>query len=81
MEAVVTPFTIFVIAIVVLVFVFVIMAVIGLPTLCSGQWLRYPTADVPRKADGKPDLTAPTPRLPDGKPDFSGLWHAGNRNP
>ena len=40
------------------------------------QWLRYPTDGVPRKADGKPDLTAPAPRLPDGKPDLSGIWHA-----
>jgi hypothetical protein len=40
------------------------------------QWLRYPTDGIPRKADGKPDLTAPAPRLPDGKPDLSGLWHA-----
>ena len=40
------------------------------------QWIRYPTPDLPRKADGKPDLTGPTPRLPDGKPDLSGLWHA-----
>jgi len=63
------------------VLVCVLVALLGVPTLGFGQWLRYPTADVPRKADGKPDLTAPAPRLPDGKPDFSGIWHAGNRNP
>jgi len=63
------------------VLVFVLMAVSGLPALCSAQWLRYPTEGVPRKANGSPDLTAPAPRLPDGKPDLSGIWHAGNRNP
>jgi hypothetical protein len=54
--------------------------VVGLPALVVGQWLKYPTADVPRTADGKPDLKAPTPRLPDGQPDFSGIWHAANPN-
>jgi len=54
--------------------------VVGLPALVAGQWLKYPTADLPRTADGKPNLTAPTPRLPDGKPDFSGIWHASNPN-
>jgi hypothetical protein len=63
------------------VLVCVLVALFGAPALGFGQWLRYPTADVPRKADGKPDLTAPAPRLPNGKPDFSGIWHAGNRNP
>src|SRR4051794_32549562 len=58
-----------------------LVAVLALPASGSAQWLRYPTADVPRKADGTPNLTAPTPRLADGKPDFSGIWHAGNRNP
>jgi hypothetical protein len=38
------------------------------------QWLDYPTAGVPRKADGSVDMTAPTPRMPSGKPDFSGIW-------
>ena len=40
----------------------------------SAQWIRYPTAGVPRTRDGKPDLAAPAPRMADGKPDFSGLW-------
>ena len=59
---------------------FVLIAIVALPALGFAQWLRYPTADVPKKSDGTPDLTAPTPRLPDGKPDFSGLWHAANPN-
>ncbi|HXP86265.1 MAG TPA: hypothetical protein VN841_16180 [Bryobacteraceae bacterium] len=45
----------------------------------SAQWLTYPTAGVPKNADGSPNLTAPTPRAADGKPDLSGLW--GNRCP
>ncbi len=40
----------------------------------AAQWLKYPTANVPRTADGKPNLAAPAPRGIDGKPDFSGLW-------
>jgi hypothetical protein len=38
------------------------------------QWLRIKTPGIPRKADGKPDLTAPAPKTPAGKPDLSGLW-------
>src|SRR2546425_581771 len=44
----------------------------------AAQWLRYPTAGVPRAADGKVDLSAPAPRTPDGKPDFSGIWLTGS---
>jgi hypothetical protein len=45
--------------------------------MCSGvdaQWLKHPTAGIPRTADGKPNLNAPAPRGADGKPDLSGLW-------
>ena len=46
----------------------------GTPTLLLAQWPAYPTARVPKTADGKPDLNAPAPRTPDGKVDFSGIW-------
>ena len=40
----------------------------------SAQWLKQPTAGVPRTSDGKADLSAPAPRTSYGKPDLSGLW-------
>ena len=46
----------------------------GLVGPLSAQWISYPTAGVPRTADGKPDLRAACPRTADGKPDLSGLW-------
>jgi hypothetical protein len=42
----------------------------------GAQW-RYPTAGIPRTADGKPDLSAPAPRTGDGTPDITGLWMPG----
>jgi hypothetical protein len=38
------------------------------------QWPAYPTAGVPKTADGKPKFDAPAPRTSDGKPDLSGVW-------
>jgi len=46
-----------------------------------GQWLKYPTAGVPRTPDGKPDLMAPAPRTADGKPDLSGMWDMAHKLP
>jgi hypothetical protein len=45
-------------------------------SLCrvEAQWANYPTPDIPRTADGKPNFIAPTPRTAAGKPDLSGLW-------
>ncbi len=38
------------------------------------QWPRYSMRNIPKTADGKPDLNAPAPRTPEGKPDLSGTW-------
>ena len=42
-------------------------------TPAATQWLRHPTADIPRNADGRPNLRAPAPRSAQGKPVIAGL--------
>ena len=50
----------------------VALALIAMPLIA--QWVNFPTPDVPRLPDGKPNLSAPAPKLPDGKGDLSGTW-------
>ncbi|HLK49789.1 MAG TPA: hypothetical protein VKT49_16720 [Bryobacteraceae bacterium] len=53
---------------------FVALLVVSASATLPAQWLKIKTPGIPRKTDGKPDLTAPAPRTADGKPDLSGLW-------
>ena len=52
----------------------VVVATLTIAAPVLAQWHRYPTPDIPRTRDGKPDLLAPAPRTREGKPDLSGLW-------
>jgi hypothetical protein len=53
--------------------------VTGLCGPASGQWLKTPSPNVPRGADGKPNLAAPAPKSADGHPDLSGVWMPNTR--
>ena len=50
-----------------------LLVVVFSPTLAA-QWLNNPTPGVPRRPDGKVNMTAPAPRMANGRPDLSGLW-------
>jgi len=52
----------------------VLVAVTATPALA--QWHGHPTPDIPRTADGRPNLMAPMPRTPQDTPDLSGIWLA-----
>jgi hypothetical protein len=55
-------------------FAFLLMVTVLMETgVASAQWVNLRTPDIPRTADGKPNLNAPAPRL-DGDPDLSGVW-------
>jgi len=59
----------------------VAVALLSAPRAAHAQWFKYPTPNVPRLADGKPNFTAPAPKQPDGKPDFSGIWLSAAKIP
>ncbi len=50
------------------------MIVVSSPAGLFAQWPAYPTAGVPKTADGKPNLNGPAPKTADGRPDLSGVW-------
>jgi len=52
----------------------VLALILALSPPLAAQWPSPRTADAPRTADGKPNLTAPAPKTADGKPDLSGIW-------
>jgi hypothetical protein len=54
-----------------------LIAALAMAASTVPQWLKYPTAGIPRLPDGKPNLSAPAPKTADGKPDISGLWLPG----
>ena len=56
----------------------VIFTIVGCLSTATAQWLKYPTAGVPKGPDGSPNLNAPAPRTPDGHPDLAGLWEPRN---
>ena len=51
-----------------------VVALFVMSTSVAAQWLKHPTPDIPRTADGKPDMSAPTPRHANGRPVIGGLW-------
>jgi hypothetical protein len=57
------------------------IGVLAAAASASGQWLKYPTAGIPRTKDGQPNLSAPAPRAQDGNPDLSGVWEVLHNRP
>src|SRR4029077_8777123 len=54
----------------------VVMFVCVLSMTLSAQWAPFVRSEVPKTADGKPNLDAPPPRLRTGRIDLSGPWES-----
>jgi hypothetical protein len=51
-----------------------LFAIVLMSLPAAAQWTDLPPKNLPRLADGKPNLSAPAPKASDGKPDLSGVW-------
>jgi len=52
----------------------------AIPAALQAQWPDYPSPNVPKLPNGKPDLNGPTPHTADGHTDFTGLWEFVDAN-
>jgi hypothetical protein len=52
----------------------VLAGIVAMAPVASAQWPVLPDPDLPRHADGTPNLEAPAPRTVEGTPDLSGIW-------
>jgi len=52
----------------------IVVSLAAVAPAADAQWLNYPTPNIPRTSDGKPNLAAPAPRGADGHIDLSGPW-------
>jgi len=52
----------------------IVVSLAAVAPAADAQWLNYPTSNIPRTSDGKPNLAAPAPRGADGHIDLSGPW-------
>ena len=55
-------------------FRFVVVALFVLNTSIAAQWLKHPTADIPRTAGWQARPDRPRPAAADGRPVLAGLW-------
>src|SRR4030095_2707375 len=60
-----------------IVYFLALLVVVSAPV--QAQWVKVPQPNIPRTADGKPNLSAPAPRLSGGKPALSGIWEPDNK--
>jgi hypothetical protein len=59
----------------------VLLLAVFASTHLAAQWVKYPTAGAPRKADGNVEMSAAAPRMANGKPDLSGTWTSDEVDP